>query len=82
MQTKLTLSVSPSVVSRAKSYAKRQGISLSRMVEVYLSSVAIPVDSASGPDPAKEPPILRSLRGSLGKADPEEYRKHLAEKYR
>jgi len=75
MQTKLTLSVNPAVVSRAKSYAKQQGISLSRMVEVYLSSVAGAIETE------KAPPILRSLRGSLKKADPQEYRKHLAEKY-
>jgi hypothetical protein len=74
-QAKLTLSVSPSVVSRAKSFAKQQGISLSQMVEVYLSSVTEPVE------PGKEPPILRSLRGSLRKADPEEYRRHLVKKY-
>ena len=34
MQTKITLSVTPSVVSRAKRYAKQQkGISISQMVE-------------------------------------------------
>jgi hypothetical protein len=73
--SKLTLSVDPAVVSRAKRYAKQNGVSLSAMVEAYLASV-------SAPPPAQElPPILRSLRGILKKGDPEDYKKHLAEKY-
>jgi hypothetical protein len=72
---KLTLSVDPAVVSRAKRYAKQNGLSLSKMVEVYLASV-------SDPPPAQGlPPILRSLRGILKKGDPEDYKKHLTEKY-
>jgi hypothetical protein len=73
--SKLTLSVDPAVVSRAKRYAKQNGISLSKMVETYLASV-------SAPPPVQElPPILRSLRGILKKGDPEDYKKHLVEKY-
>jgi hypothetical protein len=73
--SKLTLSVDPTVVSRAKRYAKQNGISLSRMVEGYLASI-------SAPPPAKRmPPVLRSLRGILKKGDPQDYKKHLAEKY-
>jgi len=74
--SKLTLSVSESVVSRAKRYAKQNGVSVSEMVETYLAVVSRP--------PAGEhlPPILRSLRGSLKRADLAEYRKHLARKYR
>jgi hypothetical protein len=74
---KLTLSVDNRVVSRAKHYAKRQGVSISTMVEAYLAAVAEP------PGPATDaPPILRSMRGVLKKADIGEYRKHLAAKYR
>jgi hypothetical protein len=64
------------VVARAKRYAAQRGVSVSEMVEAYLSAVA---DS-----PAKTPdtPILRSVRGVLKKADLSEYRKHLAAKYR
>jgi len=39
---KLTLSVDDRVVSRAKQYAKRRGISVSKMVEGYLAAVAEP----------------------------------------
>jgi hypothetical protein len=74
---KLTLSVDSRVVSRAKQYAKRQGLSVSEMVEAYLGAVADPPSPANGPAP-----ILRSLRGVLKNADVNEYRKHLAVKYR
>jgi hypothetical protein len=74
--SKLTLSVSPAVIARAKRYAQKRGVSVSRMVEAYLSSVADP------PPVEDMPPILRSLAGSLKRAEPEDYRRHLATKYR
>jgi len=70
------LSVDDRVVSRAKQYAKRSGVSISAMVEAYLARVAEP------PSPTGSAPILRSIRGVLKNADIEEYRKHLAAKYR
>jgi len=39
---KLTLSVDPSVVKRAKDYAARRGTSVSRLVESYLDLVSRP----------------------------------------
>jgi predicted HicB family RNase H-like nuclease len=39
---KLTLSVDGRVVRRAKEYAKRRGVSVSKMVETYLAAVAEP----------------------------------------
>jgi hypothetical protein len=75
--SKLTLSVDARVVSRAKRYAKMRGVSISAMVETYLAAVAEP------PSPAPlDTPVLRSLRGSLKKADLGTYRDHLAAKYR
>jgi hypothetical protein len=74
---KLTLSVDNRVVSRAKRYAKRRGVSVSRMVEAYLAAVAEPPSPDIG-----AAPILDSLRGALKSADTDEYRKHLAVKYR
>ena len=75
--SKLTLSVDEHVVSRAKRYAKQSGVSVSKLVETYLASVTGP----SSPK-VRDTPILRSLRGSLKKADLKSYRKHLAAKYR
>jgi hypothetical protein len=75
--SKLTLSVEKSVVSRARRYAKQQGVSVSGMVEAYLAAVTAPSDAG-----ARDSPILRSLRGSLKKGDIADYRRHLAAKYR
>jgi len=74
---KLTLSVDNRVVSRAKQYAKLRGVSVSEMVETYLSAVATPPSATTG-----AAPILRSVRGVLKHADINQYRKHLAAKYR
>jgi hypothetical protein len=80
--SKLTLSVDPEVVARAKEYAERNKTSVSELVETYLSIVTMPMKPAR----RKElPPVLRSLR-SLVKDDGldyrEEYRKRLTAKYR
>lgn len=74
---KLTLSVDDRAVLLAKQYAKRRGVSVSKMVEGYLAAVAEPHSSAT--DTA---PILRTLRGVLKHTDIDDYRKHLAAKYR
>jgi hypothetical protein len=75
---KLTLGVDDRVVAQAKLFAKPQGVSVSKMVEAYLSSVAdVPVTSA-----ATATPVLRSVRGILKSADIEEYRRHLSTKHR
>jgi len=75
MTAKLTLSVNPAVVSRAKRYAKRQGVSVSRLVEAYLASIS---EEAATAD---LPPVVASLRGALKKSDPGAYRRHLVRKY-
>jgi hypothetical protein len=75
MTAKLTLSVNPAVVSRAKRYAEQQGVSVSRLVEVYLASI-----SQQAP-PTDLPPVVASLRGILKDAGPDAYRKHLVRKY-
>ena len=75
MTAKLTLSVDPAIVSRAKRYARRQGVSVSRLVEVYLASIS--EQSAA----ADLPPLVASLRGALKKAGATAYRKHLVKKY-
>jgi hypothetical protein len=74
---KLTLSVDAGIVKRAKQYAKRQGISVSAMVEAYLAAVAEPSAPAT-----RETPVLRSLRGVLKRAEIGGYRKRLGAKYR
>jgi hypothetical protein len=73
---KLTLSIDKTVATRAKRYAKEQGTSVSKLVETYLDVLSEP------PHLRDVPPILRSLRGTLKKADVNEYRKHLIAKHR
>lgn len=75
--SKLTLSVDDDVVSRAKLYARQRGVSISKMVEAYLDTLATPTAKSSA-----NTPILNRLRGSLRRADRDDYRKHLAVKYR
>jgi hypothetical protein len=76
--SKLTLSVDPDVIVRAKRHAKRQGVSVSQMVETYLAAVAGPAKL----HPVDDPPVLRAVRGILKIADPEDHKKYLAAKYR
>lgn len=79
--SKLTLSVDKTVISRAKRYAQERGVSVSQMVETYLSAVSKP--SASD---MRATPVLDSVRGILRVASirdaRQEYRKHLEKKYR
>jgi hypothetical protein len=73
----LALSVNDRVVSRARQYAKRRGVSLSNLVEAYLAAIAEPPSPASG-----AASILRSVRGVLRNAVIGHYRTHRAQKYR
>lgn len=75
--TKLTLSVDPKVVSRAKQYSKKHGVSISSMVEAYLAEVS----ARPAPAAMKNAPLSQSLRGSLKRVNLEDYRKHLVAKY-
>jgi Family of unknown function (DUF6364) len=75
MTTKLTLSVDAAVISRAKRYAKRRGVSVSALVENYLAVVARP------PASLPSPPRLQELRGILKGADVSQYRKHIERKF-
>ena len=75
--SKLTLSVDDRVISSAKRYARQHGLSISEMVESYLAAVARP-----GSPARSDAPVLRSIRGSLKKANISDYRKHVAAKYK
>jgi hypothetical protein len=77
---KLTLNVDESVVTRAKRYAARRGISVSRLVEQFLGLVSRA--ASKGDDDL--PPILARLRVELKgvSVNSAGYRKHLERKYR
>lgn len=75
--SKLTLSVDPKVVVRAKRYAAERGASVSKLVEQYLRHItADPADSAL-------PPMLRLVLGAAEgyEGDENAYREHLERKY-
>ncbi|MEM9919174.1 MAG: DUF6364 family protein [Bacteroidota bacterium] len=67
--SKLTLSISQSVIEEAKKYAKSSGKSLSSIVEEYLKSLS-ESQGSRGEKPKNK--ILAELRGSVKL--PEEYR--------
>jgi hypothetical protein len=73
---KLTLSIDGRVVAGAKRYAREHGVSVSKLVQNYLNALSNPHS------PEDEPPVLRRLRGTLGRASVDDYRRHLAAKYR
>ena len=83
METKLTLRLNDNVIKRAKLYARDHKISLSKMVESYLSSIT----GQKGEETNKSiTPLVESLSGVIDLPDDFDYRKeygeHLNEKYK
>lgn len=81
MDTKLTLSLNAGVIEKAKVYAKLNQVSLSKLIENYLSSLTEKDDS-----PLTITPLVQSLSGvinadELKNINPD-YTDYLAEKYK
>ena len=81
MQTKLTLRLEEGLVQRAKSFAKKTGKSVSRIVADYFTVLELPPRRDTS---VSWPPLVRSLKGSLRRArvNENDYRRHLEEKHR
>ena len=80
--TKLTLSVDPRIVTRAKAFAQKRGTSVSQLVERYLDAVS---HQAALVDLDLDlPPVTRRLLGAFRgeKLDRVDYALHLEQKYR
>jgi len=81
MDTKLTLNLDKKVIDKAKEYARSQKISLSRLIESYLSSLIS--NQASGNEIS---PLVESLSGVIELEKDynhkEAYTDHLIEKYK
>jgi len=81
MGTKLTLKLDQVAIERAKRYAERRGLSLSKLVESYFRWLA-ELD-----EPLQEPPkgvvaeLAGVLKGSKIGEPREEYREYLLKKY-
>lgn len=74
MNTKLTLTIEQTLIEKAKKYAKKQGRSLSDLVENYLK-VIIKEENTKVIDSA---PITSSLRGSFKAPEDFDYKEELA----
>jgi len=79
MDSKLTLKLNEDVIEQAKKYAKENNISLSRMIENYLTAVTERKIRSK-----KTSPLVKSLTGVV-KLDDSDYRKKyndfLSQKY-
>lgn len=78
MNTKLTLNIDKSIIEDAKSYAKENKVSLSKLIENYLSSL-----TKSSEKESKISPLVESLTGVISPNIDEHksYRDYLSEKY-
>lgn len=86
MDTKLTLSIDINTVNRAKKYAKRQGRSLSDLVENYLMAITANVKIDEDEFMSQISPEIRELVGIASKVPKDiDYKKivedYLVEKY-
>lgn len=82
MNVKLTLVLEDSVIDRAKIHAKRNGRSLSDLVESYFKMITSDIPSEEA---FELTPVVKSLRGSFKAPENFDYREELsnalAEKY-
>ena len=80
MSTKLTLNIDKHIIEHAKSYAKENNVSLSKLIESYLNSLIQKTDRKS----KKISPLVESLTGVIPSGQVDErksYRDYLTEKY-
>lgn len=81
MNAKLTLKLDKKVIDKAKVYAERRGLSLSRMVEGYFSGLA---DENRGEE-VRPTGLVAELAGILSGArvedDKDDYAEYLAQKH-
>lgn len=74
-KTKLTLSVDPTVVERAKRFSRRNQTTVSELVQNFLGSLEDSEEAAT--------PVVSRLRGVLpSTVSREDYSDHLDEKHR
>lgn len=88
MNTKLTLNIEKDIIEKAKSYAKDQKISLSKMIEAYLRSLTQKmVKEEKAKKRIEVTPLVESLSGiiSLSENDKDyknDYAEFLNDKYK
>ena len=79
MNTKLTLNLDKNIIDEAKSYAKKNQVSLSKLIENYLNSLV----RTSHKKTTRISPLVESLTGVISSEMDERksYRDYLSEKY-
>lgn len=81
MDKKLTLSLNGDIIETAKNYAKSNNISLSKLIESYLSSLTKRTENK-----AEITPLVKSLSGVISIEDDfdakDAYTQYLMEKYK
>ena len=81
MDTKLTLSLNKTIIEQAKTYAKSNQISLSKLIETYLASLTNKSQSKS-----EITPLVESLSGVIDLDDTmdlkKDYHDFLLKKYK
>lgn len=86
MDRKLTLSLDGTIIDRAKTYAREQGTSLSKMIENYLNVVAVPTDTDASTPKVETTPLVESLIGVASVPEDFDFRSdysdYLLEKYK
>lgn len=79
MNAKLTLNIDQNIIEEAKSYAKNNSVSLSKLIENYLLSI-----TAKDSKKTKISPLVESLTGVISLDDTDykkEYADYLSKKY-
>ena len=79
MTAKLTLNLNKNITENAKIYARRNNVSLSKLIENYLNSLTKPSATKK-----KISPLVESLTGIIPNVDIEErqeYRDYITKKY-
>ena len=79
MNTKLTLNLDKGVIDQAKSYAKSNSVSLSKLIENYLDSLTKRSEKKSNVSP-----LVESLTGVIPSGnydDKKNYKDYLSKKY-
>jgi len=80
MDTKLTIKLDKNIIEKAKKYARRKNISLSKMIESYLNTIT----RESKPD-IEISPLVKSLSGVISLPDnfdfKTDYTEYMSEKY-
>ncbi len=82
MDKKLTLSLDATVIEKAKEYAQQRGVSLSKMIENYLSVVTEVEDSEAETFSPTVSRLLGSLHLPANFSEQSSYSDYLTEKYR